>query len=184
LKKFLKVLGFSILEALTFGLLWDVFFDKGAIVTASLLSFPLVAIEHIMARNTADDLPLFANFFKRLPLQLILGATELVFWDVWRLIHQRVEPEHFGPILGMVVFALLLIPQHNAEHNVNTGENFFKKLFRGQGVVISVIEAVTAMGWLFAEDTNGRLLALIPLVLGLTVEHVVREFGEPKGLNV
>lgn len=184
MKKFLKVLGFSILEALTFGVLWDKLFDGGHILLASLVSFPLVAIEHIMARNTANDKPLLSGFFQRLPLQLVLGATELVFWDVWRLIHERVEFEHFGPVLGLVVFALLLILQHNAEHNVNDGSSIFTKLFRGQGVVISVIEAVTAMAWLFADDANGIVLALIPLLLGLTVEHTVREFGEPKGLNV
>jgi hypothetical protein len=186
MKKFLKIVLFSAIETAVFGLLWDFFFDKGQIVLGSLLAFLPIAIEHIIARNTADGLGIFANFRKRFGLQAILGATELVFWDVWRLIHEGIKKvPGLGPVVAMVVFGLLMTVQHNAEHNVSNNNGFFKKLFRSQGLTISFIEAVTAMAWLLADDigTGHRLLSLIPLGIGLTVEHVVREFGEPVGAN-
>ncbi len=64
--KLFKIIVFSALEALTIGLLWDIFFDKGHIVVASLLTFLLLAVEHIMARNTANGLGLLANLKQRL----------------------------------------------------------------------------------------------------------------------
>lgn len=186
MNKFLKIVLFSAVETAVFGLLWDFFFDKGHIVLASLLAFLPIAVEHIIARNTADGVGIFANFRKRFGLQAILGATELVFWDVWRLVHESTAiPQGLGPVIAMVIFGLLMTAQHNAEHNVSNGNGFFKKLFRSQGLTISFIESVTAMGWLLADNigTGHRLLSLIPLGVGLTVEHVVREFGEPKGAN-
>lgn len=186
MRKLLKIITFSLLEAATIGLLWDFFFDKGHIVLASVLTFLLLAVEHIMARNTADGLGLFANLGKRFGLQAALGATEIVFWDVWRLVHEGIKSiPGLGPVLGVVVFAVLMTPQHNAEHNVNTGNKFGLKLLRSQGITISLIEALTAMGWIFADDvgTGHRFLALIPLSVGLIAEHVVREFGEPVGAN-
>lgn len=172
---------FSALEALTIGLLWDFFFDRGQIILASVLTFALLAIEHVFARNTGNGLNLFSNFRKRFGLQLVLGATEIVFWDIWRLVHESMKlPQGLGPVLAMVIFALFMIPQHNAEHNVSNDVGFFKRLFRVQGVTISFIEAVTALAWLLADDigTGHRLLSLIPLTAGLVVEHVVRIFGE------
>ncbi len=186
MKKFLKIVVFSILEALTIGLIWDFFFVKHQIVLASLLTFLLLAIEHVFARNTARGVNLFANFRERFGLQAVLGATEIIFWNIWRLIHEGIKRfPGLGPVIAMVVFGLLMVPQHNAEHNISNGNGFFKKLFRTQGLTISFIEAVTAMGWLLADDigTGHRLLSLIPLSVGLVVEHVVREFGEPHGAN-
>ena len=186
MNKFLKIVLFSAIETAVFGLLWDFFFDKEHIVLASVLSFLPIAIEHIIARNTADGLGVFANLKKRFGLQALLGATELVFWDIWRLIHEGIKKiPGLGPVVAMVVFGLLMTVQHNAENNVNTGKKFLNKLFRSQGLVISFIEAVTAMGWLLADDigTGHRFLSLIPLGIGLAVEHSVREFGEPHGVN-
>jgi len=186
MSKFLKIVVFSILEALTIGLLWDVFFDQGRIVLASALAFPLIAVEHVMARNAADGKGLFYRLTHRFGLQLLLGATEIIFWDIWRLIHQDIKVlEGVGPVVALVVFFLLMTPQHNAEHNVNTDNGFFLKLFRSQGLTISLIEAVTALAWILTDDLGSghRLLALVPLALGLQVEHVVREFGEPTGAN-
>jgi hypothetical protein len=180
--KFLKIVVFSILEALTIGLLWDVLFDAGHIVLAALATFLLIAIEHIFARNAADGKNLFSNLGFRLGPQAILGATEMVFWTIWRLLHERIPV--VGPIIAVVVFGLLMVPQHNAEANVNGGRDpLLKRLFRSQGVTISFIEAITAMGWLLADDVSGRALSLIPLFIGLLFEHVVREFGEPAGAN-
>lgn len=186
MKKFLKIVLFSAIETAVFGLLWDFFFDKGHILLASALAFLPIAIEHIIARNTADGKSIFADFKKRFGLQAVLGVTELAFWDVWRIIHEGIKKvPGLGPVVAMVVFGLLMTVQHNAEHNVSNGNNFFKKLFRTQGLTISFIEAVTAMAWLLADDIGSghRLLSLIPLGVGLTVEHVVREFGEPTGAN-
>ena len=184
--KLFKIIVFSALEALTIGLLWDSFFDKGHIVVASLLTFLLLAVEHIMARNTANGLGLLANLKQRLGLQVLLGATEIVFWDIWRLIHEDIKQvPGLGPVVALVVFTLLMTVQHNAEHNVNGTEGFFKKLFRSQGLTISLIEATSALAWILTDDigTGHRLLALVPLGLGLVTEHVVREFGEPLGAN-
>lgn len=186
MKKFLKIVVFSILEALTIGIIWDIFFDRGQIVLASILTFLLLAIEHIFARNTARGVGLFANFRERFGLQAVLGATEIIFWDIWRLIHQGIKKfPGVGPVVALVVFALLMTPQHNAEHNVSNNNNFFKKLFRTQGLTISFIEAVTALAWILTDDlgTGHRFLSLVPLGLGLVIEHVVREFGEPVGAN-
>lgn len=186
MNKFLKIVLFSAIETAVFGLLWDFFFDKGHIVLASVLSFLPIAVEHIIARNAADGLSVFANLKKRFGLQALLGATELVFWDIWRLIHEGIKKvQGLGPVLAVVVFGLLMTLQHNAENNVNTGNKLFKKLFRSQGLVISFIEAMTAMGWLLADDlgTGHRFLSLVPLGIGLTIEHAVREFGEPHGAN-
>jgi hypothetical protein len=186
MKKFLRIILFSAIETVTFGLLWDFFFDKGHIVLASVLAFLPIAVEHIIARNTADNVPITANFKQRFGLQALLGATELVFWDIWRLIHEGIKKiPGLGPSLAMVVFGLLMTVQHNAEHNVFGKDSLFKKLFRSQGLTISFIEAVTAMAWLLADDAGSghRFLSLIPLGVGLTVEHVVREFGEPVGGN-
>ena len=186
MNKLLKIAVFSVLEALTIGILWDFFFDKGHIVVASLLTFLLLAVEHIFARNTADGDGLFYNLKHRFGLQAILGATEIVFWDAWRLIHEKVKfLAGIGPTVALIIFMLLMIPQHNVEHNVNTDQSFFYKVFRSQGVVISLIEAVTALAWIMLDDigTGHRLLALVPLFLGLVTEHAVREFGEPHGAN-
>lgn len=184
--KFLKIIVFSLLEALTIGLLWDKLFDSGHIILASLSTFLLLAVEHIFARNTADAKNLFYNLKHRFGLQSILGATEIVFWDVWRIIHEGIKKiPGLGPVVAMIVFTLLMIPQHNVEQNVNSDTPFFKRVFRSQGVVISVIEAVTALAWILMDDigTGHRLLALVPLGLGLAVEHAVREYGEPLGAN-
>jgi hypothetical protein len=186
MNKFLKIIVFSLLEALTIGLLWDFFFDKGQIVLASLLTFLLLAVEHVFARNTADGKNLFSNLKHRFGLQAVLGATEIVFWDIWRLIHKGLSKlPGVGPVLALVVFSLLMIPQHNLEQNVNSDQPFWKRIFRSQGVAISVIEAVTALAWILTDDigTGHQLLALVPLGLGLAVEHAVREFGEPRGAN-
>lgn len=184
-KKFIKILIFSVLEALTIGLLWDIFFDKGMIVVASLATFLLLAVEHILARNTGDGLPLFASFWKRFGLQAVLGATEIIFWDIWRVIHQTKHlPEGVGPVVALIVFATLMWPQHNAEQNVSTGGGFFSKIFRVNGVTISFIEATTALAWILVDDIGGghRILALVPLAIGLFFEHVVRIIGEEKGV--
>lgn len=184
MKKFVGILLFTLVETAGVGLVWDVLFDAKKIVIASIAAFGFFTLEHIIAKNVSQGLPLLniskAHFIK----QIILGVTEVVFWDVWRLIHERVEFPKVGPIVALVVFAFLLVAQHNAEFNTNNGLPFFSKLFRGQGLLISVIESFTAFGWILFDDQAGRVLALIPLFIGLAVEHYVRTFGEPKGLNV
>jgi hypothetical protein len=184
LNKLFKIIIFSVLETATIGLLWDVLFDKGLIIIAALTTFLLIAIEHVMARNTADNLALFANFGHRFAAQAFLGATEMVFWTIWRLIHEK-GPAAIGPVIALVIFSLLLTVQHNAEQNLNSDKKLFQRLIRSQGLTISIIEASTALAWLLVDDigTGHRLLATVPLLLGLTVEHVVREFGEPAGVN-
>ena len=175
IKKFIKVVVFSALEALTIGVLWDVLFDGGHIVLAALATFLLIAVEHIWARNAADGVGLFSNFKKRFGFQAILGATEMVFWTVWRILHERIPV--IGPVIALVVFGFLMVPQHNSEANLNGGKDpLLKRLFRTQGVTISFIEAMTAMGWLLADDKFGRALSLVPLFIGLLFEHVTREF--------
>src|SRR6267142_4985205 len=108
MNKLIKIVVFSLLEALTIGLLWDFLFDKGHIVLAALATFLLIAVEHIMARNAANEVGLFSGIKHRFGLQAILGATEMVFWTVWRLIHERIPV--IGPVLAMVVFGLLMTP--------------------------------------------------------------------------
>ena len=180
IKKFLKIIAFSAIETAVFGLLWDFFFDRGQIVLAAVLSFLPIAVEHIWARNTANGLNLFANFRQRFGLQAILGATELVFWTVWRLIHEKgfAKIPGLGPVIAMVVFGLLLTVQHNAEANVNSTDGFFKRLFRTQGLTISFVESTTALAWLLTDNigTGHRLLSLVVLGVGLTTEHIIREF--------
>ena len=179
IKKFLKIILFSAIETAVFGLLWDFFFDQGHILLAALLSFLPIAIEHIIARNASEGLSIFANFRKRFGLQALLGATELTFWTIWRLIHQGIKKiPGLGPIIAMVVFGLLMTVQHNGEFNVNNGDSLFKRLFRTQGLTISFVEAVTALGWLLSDDlgTGHRFLSLVVLGVGLTTEHIIREF--------
>lgn len=182
-KKIFGLAVFTLIETLAIGLLWDHFFDAGHIVLASALAFAFLSLEHIIARNTSDGKGLLANLTYRIGPQLILGVTEIIFWDVWRLIHQAAQG--VGPALAVIVFLLLLTVQHNAEHNVNGADGFFKGFFRSQGLTISFIEAVTALGWLLLDDqgTGHQLLALVPLFVGLFVEHVVRVFGEQTGAN-
>lgn len=185
MRKFIGILLFTLVETIGVGLVWDVLFDGKKIVLASIAAFGFFVVEHIIAKNVGQGLPLFNFSLSHFPKQVMLGVTEVIFWDVWRLIHERVEFPKVGPIVALIVFAFLLVAQHNAEFNVNGGLPFFSKPFRGQGLLISVIESFTAFGWILFDDlTNNRVLALIPLFIGLGVEHYVRQFGEPKGLNV
>jgi hypothetical protein len=183
-RKFLGILLFTLVETLGVGLVWDVIFDGHRIVLASLAAFLFFTVEHIMAKNVSQGLPIFSISKSHIVKQLVLGVTEVVFWDVWRLIHERVEFPTVGPSLAIVVFAALLVLQHNAEGNTNSGAPFFSKLLRSQGVLISVIEAFTAFAWLVFDNQAGRLAALVPLFIGLLTEHFVRVFGEAKGANV
>lgn len=192
LRKFAGILLFTLVETIGVGLVWEMFFDQHRIVVASVAAFGFFVLEHILAKNVSQALPLFniskAHIFK----QIVLGVTEVIFWDVWRLIHERVEFPGVGPSLAIVVFAALLVLQHNAEGNTNSGAPFFSNLFRSQGVLISVIESYTAFGWLAFDslaqgvlgDVNARLVALVPLFIGLLLEHFVRVFGEAKNQNV
>lgn len=182
-KKLFGLVVFTVIETLAIGLLWDHFFDAGRIVLASALTFAFLSVEHIVARNTSEGKGLFSRFGFRLGDQLVLGVTEIIFWDVWRLIHQA--REGVGPAVAVVVFLLLLTVQHNVEHNVNGADGFFHRVFRSQGLTISFIEAVTALGWLLLDEqgTGHQLIALVPLFAGLLIEHVVRVFGEQTGAN-
>ena len=192
IKKFPGILLFTLVEALGIGFFWDKFFDLKQILVASLIAIPFLILEHIMAKNVSQGLPLFNISMSHLPKQIVLGITEIAFWDVWRLIHERVEFPLVGPLLAVLVFAGLLVLQHNAEGNVNSGAGFFSNLFRSQGVLISIIESFTAFAWLLADDlyqtvtsdNNARLIALIPIFLGLLIEHFVRVIGEAHKENV
>lgn len=192
IKKFFGILLFTLVETIGVGLVWDIFFDKNQIVVASLAAFGFFVLEHVMAKNVSQGLPLFSISSSHIVKQVVLGITEVIFWDVWRLIHVRVEFPAVGPLLAVVVFAALLVLQHNAEGNTNSGAPFFSDLLRSQGVLISVIESFTAFAWLIFEDSasaalgdnKGRFVALIPLFLGLLLEHFVRVFGEARKQNV
>jgi hypothetical protein len=191
-RKFVGILLFTLVETLGVGLVWEIFFDQNKIVLASVAAFAFFTVEHIMAKNVSQGLPIFSISGSHIFKQIVLGVTEVVFWDVWRLIHERVEFPAIGPSLAIVVFAALLVLQHNAEGNTNSGAPFFSNLFRSQGVLISVIESFTAFAWLVFDnqaaatigESNARLIALIPLFIGLLTEHFVRVFGEAKGQNV
>lgn len=144
----------------------------GTVLGAIVVLAGFLTLEHAVAYNNLHGRSLFS--FHRLPLKRlgIVSISEAIIWAIW-LVLAGTMTYSYG-VGAAVVLAALLIIQHNLEFNVVEGQGLLKNVAASRSVGISVIEAVTGAVWLALVATGNPISAVIVLVVGLQIEHVIQ----------
>ena len=165
----LKLLGIALFSAVeTAALAVWLLLQRGAHynpVAAAVLAVGLT-VEHFISYNVRNNRPLLQ--VRDLPFKqiVVVSILETIVWVAWLLAFP------YSPLLATIILAVLLIPVHSIEGNVNHGRSFLYRLLDPKTIVFSIVESVTGGAWLLLAGTQ-PVLAIVVLFVGMTLEHII-----------
>ena len=94
--------------------------------------------------------------------------TEIVIWVIW---YYSIEP--LGYLWSSVILYILMLIEHSAELGLVKRVNIFRHTIDLKTHFFTLMEVLAAAGWIYFHNNDQDNYAMISLLLGLSIEHVI-----------
>lgn len=156
---------------------WLYFFDRGNYLLATILLWAGFLTERIAVLvwvnlNFGDDIGIAAKdkpWWEKLIGLLAICLSEISVWVLFVLVY-----DYFGILPGFVVLFIGEQIEHSVELGLLAESDWKKFVFSRSATVITVLEALGGLAWLYLVRHTQPQLGGLMILLGLTIEHVVQ----------
>jgi hypothetical protein len=156
---------------------WLVFFDQGSYLLATIVLWAGFLTERIAVLvwvnlNFGDDIGIAAKdkpWWQKLIGLLAICLSEITVWVIFVLVY-----DHFGVLPAFVVLFIGEQIEHSVELGLLSESDWKKFVFSRSATMITLLEALGGLAWLYLVRHGQPQLGGLLLLLGLTIEHVVQ----------
>lgn len=97
-----------------------------------------------------------------------ITLTEITIWIIW---YFSIEP--LGYIGSTVILYILMLVQHSAELGLVKRKNIFLHTKDLKTHFFTLMEVLGAVGWIYFHQLGNNQWAMLCLIVGLAIEHVI-----------
>ncbi len=98
-----------------------------------------------------------------------ITLTEIIIWIIW---YYSIEP--LGYLWSSVILYVLMLIEHSAELGLVKRENIFLHTKYFKTHFFTLMETLGAVGWIYFHQKGDDTLAMVSLIVGLSIEHVIQ----------